>query len=143
MARLEDDPEFRLRVRAAFDLGVPYTRFMGRQDGPEWTDKDRAVAQAFVLFRDRLCPQCGNPKSLCHDVELDGELYGEPAVCHLTAASERARKREWDRLKGHGDDTVLDTAGVYIQVKRRAALEVPAPGTAPATPPPVQGRGKP
>jgi hypothetical protein len=92
---------------------------LGREGGPEWTAKDRAVAQAYMMFRDLACPQCGNPKSVCHAVGLDGELYGEPVVCHLTAASERARKREWDRLKSHGDDAVLDTAGVYIQVKRR------------------------
>jgi hypothetical protein len=52
-------------------------------------------------------------------------------VCHLTAASERARQREWDRLKSHGADTVLDTAGVYIQVKRRDAPGIPPPDTAP------------
>ena len=131
MARLEEDPEFRLKVRAAFELRVPYTRFLGRTGGPEWTDKDRAIAQAWVLFRDRLCPQCGNPKTLCHDVELDGDLYGEPVVCHLTAASERARKREWDRLKGHGEDTVVDTAGVYIQVKKRDVPEEPESSDAP------------
>jgi hypothetical protein len=131
VARLEEDPEFRLRVRTAFELRVPYTRFQGREDGPAWSGKDRAIAQAYVLFRDRLCPQCGNPKSLCHDVELDGELYGEPVVCHLTAATERAGKREWDRLKSHGDDAVLDTAGVYIQVKRRGVPEEPESGTAP------------
>jgi hypothetical protein len=120
VARLEEDPEFRLRVRTAFELQVPYTRFQGRHEGPEWTGKDREIAQAYVLFRDRLCPQCGNPKTLCHDVELDGELYGEPVVCHLTAAARRAERREMDLLKGKaGPDHEVDTAGVYVQVKRR------------------------
>jgi hypothetical protein len=86
-----------------------------------------------VLFRDQLCPECGNPKKLCHDVELDGELYGEPVVCHLTAATARAKKREWDRLQSLGSDVEVDTAGLYIQVKRRATGEAPPPPAVPGS----------
>jgi hypothetical protein len=84
-----------------------------------------------VLFRDRLCPQCGNPKTLCHDVELDGELYGEPVVCHLTAAA-RVPNAGDGPVEGEGrSGREVDTAGVYVQVKRREVPEAPASGTAP------------
>jgi hypothetical protein len=108
---------------------------MGRQDGPDWTSKDRAIAQAWVLFQDLLCQQCGNPKKVCHDPDLDGELYGEVVHCHLTAAIARAQQREMDRYKGQaGPDVDVEMAGAYVTVKRRPPMgEEPQPGSGPAT----------
>lgn len=88
--------------------------------GPVWTEEDRAVVLAWHAYQESLCALCGNPRDVCHAKELDGELYGQVQVCHVTAARERVRKREWDRFKGQAsDDVEVETAGAYVAVYQR------------------------
>lgn len=124
MARLRDDQEFRARVRAAVALQTPLSIFLGRVQGPGeplWLPDDRDVVLAWHAYQDdSLCGQCGNPRELCHDPDLTGELSGHIEVCHITAAVARARKREWDRFVGQAsDDVEVETAGAHVVVTRR------------------------
>lgn len=87
---------------------------------PLWTAEDRSVVLAWHAYRDSICDQCGNPRDVCHDPDLTGEVYGEIQVCHITAAVARTRKREWERFKGQASaDVEVDTAGAYVAVRRR------------------------
>lgn len=89
---------------------------------PRWTERDRTIAQAWLEHLDTVCPLCGNPKELCHDRDLDGEIYGEVVTCHITAAIARTRKREWDRFTAQGsEDVEVATDGAYVTVKHRQA----------------------
>lgn len=75
---------------------------------------------AWQVYRESLCGQCGQPRDVCHNRDLDGELHGKIEVCHFTAAVERTRRREWERFKGQAsDDVEVDTAGAYVAVYRR------------------------
>lgn len=97
-------------------MGLPQPR----PGQPLWTAEDRAIVLAWHTYNESLCSMCGNPRDICHDPNLTGQVHGEIHVCHITAAVERTRKREWDRFKGQASaDVEVDTDGAYVAVFRR------------------------
>ena len=105
-------------MRAAFELGVPFTEFMGRplQDGPRWTSDDRDVAVAWLAYSDSLCPCCGVPKDEAWSPDAEGAWVGEVLHCHVGAAMDRARGAF---MRQAGPDTDVDTAGLKTIARRR------------------------
>jgi hypothetical protein len=54
---------------------------------PEWTEQDRAEMLALALYRQGLCPKCGNPVDDCTSEETLGPEF---AVSYSTCRASRA-----------------------------------------------------
>jgi hypothetical protein len=46
-------------VDYACERGIPHSRFLGRNDGPEWMPEDRAVVAVWQTEQAQKCPTCG------------------------------------------------------------------------------------
>lgn len=104
MGRLRTDAAFRERVRAAFELGVPLSVFLGRVVGPDdptWTPHDRQVAEAWITYRESL-HTCGVPVDVGFDknqafvIGPDGvkvpRWTAQIDTCHACQASDAAAR---------------------------------------------------
>lgn len=85
---------------------------------PLWDDDDREAA--YAVWQDDLerCPECGLPRSVCSDPEVD--WYPQRSFCYATAARVNARRR-WDkRVEGMEPDSHgrLEGDGMTIWVAR-------------------------
>lgn len=61
-----------------------------------WTDEDRALAVAWRLYQDGLCPcGCGYPRSQAWDEDMDGWYETHEVICYARAAREA-----WERDRG-------------------------------------------
>jgi hypothetical protein len=92
---------------------------MGRVRQPDearWTPDDRAVAVAWIAYRDSLCPGCGVPRDEGWHPDADGAWVGEILHCHVCAAMDRARDRH---LAQEDDDTAVERAGMRAVARRR------------------------
>ena len=121
MGRLRSDAAFRNRVRAASELTVPLSVFLGRTvaaGDPEWTPHDRHVAEAWVVHRESL-HTCGVPVDVAFDVDQayvcdsrDGTKQprwtARVDTCHPCAALDSAARKHVEEGKQPGVEPNID-----------------------------------
>lgn len=59
----------------------------------EWDDVERDWMLALDHWRTTtICPLCGNPKSVCRSIDIDGHVSVDVERCHVSAAIARKQK---------------------------------------------------
>lgn len=82
---------------------------------PVWSDQDRDIAVAWVVWQETLCPLCGLPRDVCHDPDAVREWTGETQVCWITERQQKAMKR----LRAQqSPDVEVDLDGVHPVARR-------------------------
>lgn len=81
----------------------------------EWDEDTRAAALALKHYQATLCPNCGQPMSVCQSADNEG-MYdaGLPYRCHATTAVIDAQERM-------GDDVHAPAALMFSPTLRNGA----------------------
>lgn len=72
-------------VKTAKEWGKPPTFIATHTDGT-WTERDRVMVMGFELFKSTICPECGNPLSVCRDPGRDGWFQVQEDTCYAKKA---------------------------------------------------------
>lgn len=73
-----------LAVKTAQGWGKPPSFMI--TGGGEWSDRDRVLALGYQLYTQMLCPECGNPVSICRDPNRDGWFEAKTETCYAVKA---------------------------------------------------------
>lgn len=86
-----------------------------RKDSP-WDEDSREAAYALWQDERERCPECGQPRDVCADPDLD--YYAQKSICWATAARLVNQRRWDDRNENARKDAAgyLPTDGVTIWV---------------------------
>ena len=79
-------------VKAALRWGQPPVGFVTGTGATAWTERDSTVAVAYEIYLSELCPECGQPKSVCRTGVLGFEAKKE--ICAARAAVDEIRQDE-------------------------------------------------
>lgn len=52
----------------------------------EWSERDRLFAVGYQLYQQMLCPECGQPLTVCRDASNAGWYEVETSTCYATKA---------------------------------------------------------
>ena len=98
-------------------LGIPYTTFLGRDEGPAWTEDDQDAALAWQREKALVCPSCGTRDDEWVRRDATGEVVEElepyeptPIKCHGCGWVEDKRSEM--------QEAGADMAGVRVVLRR-------------------------
>ncbi len=77
----------------------------------EWGERDRVLAIGYQLYQGMLCPECGNPLTVCRDEGNAGWWETSTATCHAAkAVAERTSEPGYKPQPGQIIYPVLEKA---------------------------------
>lgn len=70
---------------------------LGKDSNKPWTKTDILLAKAYERYLAELCPQCGQPKYICHNDDNAIQFKAVADVCLSRAKAEKAQAEEAER----------------------------------------------